>query len=208
MCQEIMHIAVNSVNSLDVKKSCVNDCIKWMELETELFKKKDLIEKDVYDKLLKCYSTLKKRPKATRSVGSSSKVKIVESRPSNSKEPKQSWGSTISDVPSYSLNDCRKKHSHKPKAEDFVQEKLYLLHMDLYGSMTIQSINERKYILVIVDEYSRFTWVKFLQSKDEVPEFVIKFLKMIQVHLNATVCNIRTDNGIEFVNQTLKAYYE
>ncbi|GJX55968.1 retrovirus-related pol polyprotein from transposon TNT 1-94 [Tanacetum coccineum] len=48
-----------------------------------------------------------RRPKATRSVGSSSKVKIVESKTSNSKEPKQSWGSTIFDVPSSSLNDCR-----------------------------------------------------------------------------------------------------
>ncbi|GJY85842.1 retrovirus-related pol polyprotein from transposon TNT 1-94 [Tanacetum coccineum] len=74
--------------------------------------------------------------------------------------------------------------------------------------MRIQSINGRKYILVIVDDYSRFTWVKFLRSKDEVPEFVIKFLKMIQVRLNATVCNIRTDNGTKFVNHTLKAYYE
>ncbi|GKA68647.1 retrovirus-related pol polyprotein from transposon TNT 1-94 [Tanacetum coccineum] len=46
------------------------------------------------------------------------------------------------------------------------------------------------------------------ESKDEVPEFVIKFLKMIQVRLNATVRNIRTDNGTDFVNQTLKAYYE
>ncbi|GJS29377.1 reverse transcriptase domain-containing protein [Tanacetum coccineum] len=71
-----------------------------------------------------------------------------------------------------------------------------------------QSINGRKYILVIVDDYSRFTWVKFLRSKDEVPKFVIKFLKMIHVRLNATVRNIRTDNGTEFVNHTLKAYYE
>ncbi|GJQ92602.1 retrovirus-related pol polyprotein from transposon TNT 1-94 [Tanacetum coccineum] len=101
-----------------------------------------------------------------------------------------------------------KKLSHKPKAKDFIQEKLYLLHMDLCGPMRIQSINGRIYILVIVDDYSRFTWVKFLRSKDEVPEFVIKFLKMIQVRLNATVRNIRTDNGTEFVNQTLKAYYE
>ncbi|GJW51820.1 retrovirus-related pol polyprotein from transposon TNT 1-94 [Tanacetum coccineum] len=72
-----------------------------------------------------------------------------------------------------------KKHSHKPKAEDTIQEKLYLLHMDLYRPMRSQSINGRKYIPVIVDDFSRFTWVKFLRSKDEVPEFVIKFLKMI-----------------------------
>nr|GEV40847.1 hypothetical protein [Tanacetum cinerariifolium] len=70
------------------------------------------------------------------------------------------------------------------------------------------NINGPKYILVIVDDYSRFTWIKFLQSKDEVPEFVIKFLKMIQVRLNVTVLNIKTDNGIEFVNKTLRAYYE
>ncbi|GJY21135.1 hypothetical protein Tco_0393701 [Tanacetum coccineum] len=56
MPQEIMHIAVNSVDSLDVNKSCVNDCNKCLELETKLLKKKDLIEKDVYDKLLKTQS--------------------------------------------------------------------------------------------------------------------------------------------------------
>ncbi|GKC57748.1 retrovirus-related pol polyprotein from transposon TNT 1-94, partial [Tanacetum coccineum] len=101
-----------------------------------------------------------------------------------------------------------KKHSYKPKAEDSIQEKLYLLHMDLCGPMRIKSINGRKYILVIVDDSSRFTWVKFLRSKDEVPKFMIKFLKMIQVRLNAIVRNIKTDNGIEFVNQTLRSYYE
>ncbi|GJZ61175.1 hypothetical protein Tco_0617312 [Tanacetum coccineum] len=53
MSQEIMHIDVNSVDILDVKKSCTNECNKCLELETELLKKKDLIEKDVYDKLLK-----------------------------------------------------------------------------------------------------------------------------------------------------------
>ncbi|GJX74613.1 hypothetical protein Tco_0313208 [Tanacetum coccineum] len=60
MSQEIVHIAVNYVDILDVKKSCVNECNKCLELETELLKKKDLIEKDVYDKLLKSYSTLEK----------------------------------------------------------------------------------------------------------------------------------------------------
>ncbi|GKC40750.1 retrovirus-related pol polyprotein from transposon TNT 1-94, partial [Tanacetum coccineum] len=80
--------------------------------------------------------------------------------------------------------------------------------MDLCGPIRIESINGKKYILAIVDDYSLFTWVKFLGSKDETPEIVIKLLKKIQVRLNATVCNIQTDNGTEFVNQTLKAYYE
>ncbi|GJS82873.1 retrovirus-related pol polyprotein from transposon TNT 1-94 [Tanacetum coccineum] len=66
--------------------------------------------------------------------------------------------------------------------------------MDLCGPMRVESLNGKKYILVIVDDYSRFTWVKFLRSKDEAPKFIIKFLKMIQVHLNATVRNIHTDN--------------
>nr|GEV93790.1 retrovirus-related Pol polyprotein from transposon TNT 1-94 [Tanacetum cinerariifolium] len=95
-----------------------------------------------------------------------------------------------------------KKQSHKSKSEDTNQEKLYLLHMDLYGPMHVTSVNPKKYILVNVDDYSRFTWVKFLASKDEAPDFIIKFLKMIQVRLNAAVRNIRTDNGTEFVIQT------
>nr|GFB31877.1 integrase, catalytic region, zinc finger, CCHC-type, peptidase aspartic, catalytic [Tanacetum cinerariifolium] len=50
------------------------------------------------------------------------------------------------------------KKTHKPKSEDTNQEKLHLLHMDLYGPMHVESVNEKKYILVIVDDYSRFTW--------------------------------------------------
>ncbi|GJY69980.1 retrovirus-related pol polyprotein from transposon TNT 1-94 [Tanacetum coccineum] len=101
-----------------------------------------------------------------------------------------------------------KKKPHKPKSKDTNQEKLYLLHMDLCGPMRVASINGKKYILVIVDDYSRFTWVKFLRSKDEAPDFIIKFLKMIQVRLKVPVRRIRIDNGTEFVNQTLREYYE
>ncbi|GJT90749.1 retrovirus-related pol polyprotein from transposon TNT 1-94, partial [Tanacetum coccineum] len=73
-----------------------------------------------------------------------------------------------------------KKKPHKTKSEDTNQEKLYMLHMDLCGPMRVASVNGKKYILVIVNDYSRFTWVKCL----------------------------RTDNGTEFVNQTLREYYE
>nr|GEU74640.1 hypothetical protein [Tanacetum cinerariifolium] len=71
-----------------------------------------------------------------------------------------------------------------------------------------ESVNRKKYILVIIDDYSRFTWVKFLRSMDEALDFIIKFLKMIQVRLKVPVLHIRTDNGTEFVNQTLREYYE
>ncbi|GJU23724.1 retrovirus-related pol polyprotein from transposon TNT 1-94, partial [Tanacetum coccineum] len=101
-----------------------------------------------------------------------------------------------------------KKHTHKPKPENTNLEVLNTLHMDLCGPMRVQTINGKKYILVIVDDYSRFTWVKFLRSKDETPAVVIKFLKQIQVGLNKTVRYVRTDNGTEFVNKDLTDYYE
>ncbi|GKC50122.1 retrovirus-related pol polyprotein from transposon TNT 1-94 [Tanacetum coccineum] len=63
-----------------------------------------------------------------------------------------------------------KKHTHKPKAENTNLEVLNTLHMDLCGPMRVQTINGKKYILVIVDDYSRFTWVKFLRLKDETLE--------------------------------------
>nr|GEV97283.1 ribonuclease H-like domain, reverse transcriptase, RNA-dependent DNA polymerase [Tanacetum cinerariifolium] len=101
-----------------------------------------------------------------------------------------------------------KKSSHQPKAEDTNQEKLYLLHMDLCSPMRVASINGKRYILVIVDDYSRFNWVRFLNTKDESPEAIIKCIENIQVRLNATVRNVRTDNETKFVNQTLCEFYE
>nr|GEV35631.1 retrovirus-related Pol polyprotein from transposon TNT 1-94 [Tanacetum cinerariifolium] len=101
-----------------------------------------------------------------------------------------------------------KKHTHKPKAKNTNMKVLNTLHMDLCSPMRVQTINGKKYILVIIDDYSRFTWVKFLRSKDETPKVVIKFITQIQVGLNKTVRYVRTDNGTEFVNHTLTEYYE
>nr|GEV61975.1 retrovirus-related Pol polyprotein from transposon TNT 1-94 [Tanacetum cinerariifolium] len=101
-----------------------------------------------------------------------------------------------------------KKHTHKLNTENLIMEVLHTLHIDLCGPMQVQSINGKKYILGIVDDYSRFTWVKFLRSKDETSEFFIKFLKQIQVGLNKNVRYTCTDNGTEFVNQVLTEYYE
>nr|GEY35950.1 ribonuclease H-like domain-containing protein [Tanacetum cinerariifolium] len=164
---------------------------------------------------LKVYS---RRIKQVKNVGSSKKAKIVESNIANNSEPNHSWGSNATDIPSLSsfvnerlsilFSGESKKQSHKPKSEDTNQKKLYLLHMDLCGPMRVASINGKKYILFIVDDYSRFKRVKFLASNDEAPDFIIKLLKMIQVRLNATVKNIRTDNETEFFNQTPRSYYK
>ncbi|GKB41929.1 integrase, catalytic region, zinc finger, CCHC-type containing protein [Tanacetum coccineum] len=101
-----------------------------------------------------------------------------------------------------------KKASHPLKLVLSDHSKLELLHMDLCGPMRVASINGKKYILVIVDDYFRYTWVYFLHSKDETPEIIKKFIAQAQQNYKAKVCKIRTDNGIEFKNTTLKAYYE
>ncbi|GJT51232.1 retrovirus-related pol polyprotein from transposon TNT 1-94 [Tanacetum coccineum] len=154
---------------------------------------------------------LSKRPKVPKTNGSISKpkCKICDSLTKPEPVTSQDRNFSFSIFLHYSRSQAcamgkSKKQSHKPKSEDTNEEKLYLLHMDLYGPMCVASVNEKKYILVIVDDYSRFTWMKFLASKDEASDFIIKFLKMIQVRLNAPVRNICTDNGTEFVNQTLE----
>nr|GEZ96322.1 retrovirus-related Pol polyprotein from transposon TNT 1-94 [Tanacetum cinerariifolium] len=76
-----------------------------------------------------------------------------------------------------------KRASHTPKPVSNSRQRLHLLHMDLCGPMRIASINGKRYVLVIVDDYSRYTWVHFLRSKDEAPEVIIKFLKRITVLL-------------------------
>lgn len=101
-----------------------------------------------------------------------------------------------------------KMHTHKPKTVNSIMEVLHTLHMDLCGPMRVQSINGKKYVLVIVNDYSRFTWVKFLRSKDETPGIIIKLIRQLQVRLNKTVRFIRTDNGTEFVNKQLTQFYE
>ncbi|GJX00344.1 retrovirus-related pol polyprotein from transposon TNT 1-94 [Tanacetum coccineum] len=101
-----------------------------------------------------------------------------------------------------------KRASHPPKPVPNSKQRLHLLHMDLCGPMRIASINGKRYVLVIVDDYSRYTWVHFLRSKDEAPEVIKTFLKRITVLLQSPVIIIRTDNGTEFKNQILKEYFD
>ncbi|GJS26707.1 putative ribonuclease H-like domain-containing protein [Tanacetum coccineum] len=101
-----------------------------------------------------------------------------------------------------------KKASHPLKLVPSDHSKLELLHMDLCGLMRVASINGKKYILMIMDDYSRYTWVYFLHSKDETPKIIKKFIAQAQLNYKAKVCKIHTDNGTEFKNATLKAHYE
>ncbi|GJZ29481.1 retrovirus-related pol polyprotein from transposon TNT 1-94 [Tanacetum coccineum] len=112
-----------------------------------------------------------------------------------------------------------KRASHPPKPVPNSKRRLHLLHMDLCGPMRIASINGKRYVLVIVDDYSRYTWVHFLRSKDEAPEVIFlrskdeapkeirTFLKKITILLQAPVIIVRTENGTEFKNQVLQEYF-
>nr|GEZ32083.1 retrovirus-related Pol polyprotein from transposon TNT 1-94 [Tanacetum cinerariifolium] len=73
--------------------------------------------------------------------------------------------------------------------------------------MRVASINGKKYVLLIVDDYSRYTWTHFLRSKDETPKVLIDFLRLVQRGLHAQVRIVRTDKGTKFLNKTLHAYF-
>nr|GEY04708.1 hypothetical protein [Tanacetum cinerariifolium] len=100
-----------------------------------------------------------------------------------------------------------KRKSFHSKLTPSSKRRLQLLHMDLCGPIRVASINGKRYVLVIVDDYSRYTWTHFLRSKDETPEVLIDFLRHIQRGLQAQVRVVRTDKGTEFLNQTLHAYF-
>nr|GEW33685.1 hypothetical protein [Tanacetum cinerariifolium] len=149
------------------------------------------------DKIQRAPITLvySRKSKAAKKKVPVSNLKITKSLVANKMEPKNSWGSTSTNVPTL-LIECR---ASKTKSWLWHRRLSHLNfgainHLARLG-LVRESINGKKYILVIVDDYSRFTWVKFLRSKDEALDFIIKFLKMIQVRLKVTVRHIHTDNG-------------
>nr|GEU50853.1 hypothetical protein [Tanacetum cinerariifolium] len=107
----------------------------------------------------------------------------------------------------YEQGKIHRKH-HKSKMDFALNKPLYLLHMDLCGPMHIESINRKRYVLVVFDDYSRYTWVFFLHSKDEASEVIIFFIKKTQVNLQLQVQCVRTDNGTEFKNETLTKFFD
>ncbi|KAJ9544445.1 hypothetical protein OSB04_024152 [Centaurea solstitialis] len=99
-----------------------------------------------------------------------------------------------------------KRSSHKTKSVPSVDKPLQMLHVDLYGPIAKQSLNGKKYILVLVDEFSRYTWVEFVRKKSHVPILLINLLKRLQVLHGMQVRVIRSDNGTEFKNSTIEDY--
>jgi hypothetical protein len=83
-----------------------------------------------------------------------------------------------------------------------------MLHMDLFGPIAYISIGSNKYGLVIVDDYSHFTWMFFLQDKSETQEVLKKFLKRAQNESNAKVKKIRSNNVTKFKNTQIENFLD
>ncbi|KAJ9561558.1 hypothetical protein OSB04_006718 [Centaurea solstitialis] len=99
-----------------------------------------------------------------------------------------------------------KRSSHKTKSDPSFDQPLQLLHVDLCGPIAVQSLNGKKYILVLVDDFSRFTWVELVRKKSQLPVLLINLLNRLQVFHGLQVKVIRSDNGTEFKNSTIEEY--
>jgi transposase InsO family protein len=99
--------------------------------------------------------------------------------------------------------------AHHPLKNIMTTERpLELLHMDLFGPIAYVSIGGSKYSLVIVDDYSRFTWVFFLQEKSQTQETLKGFLRRAQNEFGLRIKKIRSDNGTEFKNSQTEGFLE
>ncbi|GJU28142.1 putative ribonuclease H-like domain-containing protein [Tanacetum coccineum] len=106
---------------------------------------------------------------------------------------------------------CKKGKQHKAsckaKLDRIIRKPLELLHMDLFGPVSIESINKKRYCLVVTDDFSRFSWVFFLATKDETSEILCNLIIGLEKQLNHNVKIIRCDNGTEFKNYVMNEFY-
>ncbi|GJY44467.1 putative ribonuclease H-like domain-containing protein [Tanacetum coccineum] len=105
---------------------------------------------------------------------------------------------------------CQKGKQHKAscktKLVSSISQPLQMLHMDLFGPTFVRSINHKIYCLVVTDDYSRFSWVFFLATKDETSGILKTFITGIENQINHKVKIIRCDNGTEFKNNDMNQF--
>nr|GEU34030.1 hypothetical protein [Tanacetum cinerariifolium] len=105
---------------------------------------------------------------------------------------------------------CQKEKQHKAscksKTKNSISLPLNLLHMDLFGLTFIKSLIKKMYCLVVTDDYSRFTWVFFLATKDETIGILNSFITRIENLVGQKVKVIRCDNGTEFKNREMNQF--
>nr|GEX51008.1 putative ribonuclease H-like domain-containing protein [Tanacetum cinerariifolium] len=107
-------------------------------------------------------------------------------------------------------NNVRKGKQHKAtckaKLVSSVSQPLQMLYMDLFGPTSVMSINDKKYCLVVTDDFSRFSWVFFLATKDETSKVLKPFITATENQINKKVKVIRCDNETKFKNRDLNEF--
>nr|GEW62218.1 hypothetical protein [Tanacetum cinerariifolium] len=105
---------------------------------------------------------------------------------------------------------CQKGKQHKAscksKPVSSISQPLQRLHMDLFGPTIVKSLNKKSYCLVVTDDYSRFSWVFFLATKDKTSAILKNFITGIENQINHKVKIIRCDNGTKFKNHDLNQF--
>ena len=99
------------------------------------------------------------------------------------------------------------KSKHSSVTDVQTSRPLELLHIDLMGPARVQSLGGKTYILVVVDDFTRYTWVMLLKDKAEAPEKMIHLCKKLQVEKETVIARIRSDHRREFENTKLAAFY-
>ncbi|GKC61704.1 retrovirus-related pol polyprotein from transposon TNT 1-94 [Tanacetum coccineum] len=100
------------------------------------------------------------------------------------------------------------KASFKTKRSFSIKESLHLLYMDLFGPVKPQTISHNKYTLVIIDEYSRYTWVFYLQKNSDTADCIMSFIRKMENLNEVRVKELRSDNGTEFRNHKLEELFD
>ncbi|GKA49688.1 putative ribonuclease H-like domain-containing protein [Tanacetum coccineum] len=100
------------------------------------------------------------------------------------------------------------KASYKTKLVKSISKPLHMLHMDLFGPTNVKSLMKKSYCLVVTDDFSRFSWVFFLATKDETSGILKTFITEIENQLDHKVKVIRSDNGTEFKNSIMNQFCE
>ncbi|GJU55625.1 putative ribonuclease H-like domain-containing protein [Tanacetum coccineum] len=100
------------------------------------------------------------------------------------------------------------KASYKAKLVNSISKPLHMLHMDLFGPTNVKSLMKKSYCLVVTDDFSRFSWVFFLATKDETSGILKTFITEIENQLDHKVKVIRCDNGTEFKNSVMNQFCE
>ncbi|GJT80751.1 putative ribonuclease H-like domain-containing protein [Tanacetum coccineum] len=107
---------------------------------------------------------------------------------------------------------CQKGKQHrascKTKTISSISQPLQMLHMDLFGPTFVKSLMKKMYCLVVTDDFSRFSWVFFLATKDETSEILKTFITGIENLIDLRVKVIRCDNGTEFKNRVMNQFCE